>query len=107
MFRPTVYLLSSQAANVALALLSGVVINHTLGPSGRGDYAELIAWSAVLVAVFGISVNNILFHFANKARYAIERNTLTGTIVVCWLGSTILMACAIAALILFGGPIAS
>jgi len=101
------YSLVAQVAAAALALVSGAVVNHSLGPSGRGDYAELIAWVLILSTVLGWSFNNVVYHFANRQLYELPRPLLAGTAVVVWLASTAILAAVILLAFTFAPAIAS
>src|SRR3712207_1462392 len=95
MFRFVVYLLSSQVVVTGLVVVSHAIINRTLGPEGRGDYAEITSWIAIFVAVFGLSIAPAIYHFSNETKYGYSRGELMGTILGLWGSSSVLSAIGI------------
>jgi O-antigen/teichoic acid export membrane protein len=88
--------LGSNVAGLILALLSSVLINRALGPSGKGTYATLLttAQLILLFATFGIG-KSATFHLANGAddKHRVIANLLSMTalvIMASWVGVSLL-----------------
>ncbi|GEM_PF-6712464 len=92
MLRSAIYLIFCQLATGAIGALTWAVVNRSLGPAGRGDYAELLAWANILTSVFGLSVSAVTFHFARQEQYPYSRQQLVGTVLATWLVQVTLAA---------------
>jgi O-antigen/teichoic acid export membrane protein len=66
---------------LVLGLVSWGLINRKLGPSARGQYAEIITWATLIMVVAGMSIDKIVHHFANREHYPIS-DTIKGIIVL-------------------------
>jgi O-antigen/teichoic acid export membrane protein len=73
-------LLGSQAAVTVLGVISGAVVNHTLGPVARGDYAEILSWIAIYATASGFSAATAIYHYSNRRLYEFSRGELFGTV---------------------------
>jgi O-antigen/teichoic acid export membrane protein len=96
--RNFVWMLTSKAALVLAALVAWGLINRSLGPADRGVLAEMQTWAGLFMAVFGISIDTAIYHFANKAIYGDDDKSRFVTILVLSFFYALLAA---AALILF------
>jgi len=96
--RNFVWMLASKAALVLAALITWSLINRSLGPADRGVLAEMQTWVGLFMAVFGISIDTAIYHFANKAVYGDDDKSRFVTILVL---SFLYALLASAALVLF------
>lgn len=65
-------MLGSKIISVGTALAVGGIINRSLGPSGRGIYAEMQTWIAMFAVIFNISMNSAIYHFSNKSLHVYD-----------------------------------
>jgi O-antigen/teichoic acid export membrane protein len=63
------WMLASKASLVVAALVMWSLINRALQSSDRGVLAEMQTWVALFMAVFGISLDTAIYHFANRTVY--------------------------------------
>lgn len=91
-------MLASKATLVLAALITWSLINRSLAPSDRGVLAEMQTWIALFMAVFGISIDTAIYHFANKAVHGDDDKSRFVTILVL---SFLYALLASAALVLF------
>lgn len=74
-------MLASKAAVVSAAILTGALINRSLGPFNRGIFAEIQTWVDLFIVIFGISMETAIYHYANKARYDYKDNARFTTVL--------------------------
>jgi O-antigen/teichoic acid export membrane protein len=67
--RNTLWMLMSRVLNIGAAFACGSMINRALGPAGRGVYAEMLTWAALVIVVFGMSMDTGIYHLADRSRY--------------------------------------
>ncbi len=91
MVRSILYLLTSQAAVLLLGVVTDSIINRTLGPAMRGDYAELLSWVSIFTIVFGFSAATAIYHYANRA-YGFSKRELLGSLLGLWVLASVLAA---------------
>jgi enterobacterial common antigen flippase len=77
-------LLSSQGTNLFLTVICGAVINRSLGPAGRGDYAELMVWVSFFVSLFELSTVTTVYHFSDQKQYSFSKKELFGSVLALW-----------------------
>lgn len=63
------WLLASRVVSMGAGLISGMLINRALAPAGRGSLAEMQAWAALFVVVFGLSLDSAIYHIADRKQY--------------------------------------
>lgn len=61
-------------------ILTGSLINRSLGPLGRGILAEMQTWVALFIVIFGVSIDTATHHFANRKAYVEDDKTKFMTI---------------------------
>lgn len=67
---------------MATGLITGGLINRSLGPSGRGTLAEMQTWVALFIVIFGIGINTATYHFANRVTHGDDDRTKFVTISI-------------------------
>jgi O-antigen/teichoic acid export membrane protein len=60
-------MLTSKTLLVLTGLITAGLINRSLGPEGRGIFAEMQTWVVLFMVVFGISIDTVIYHFSNKS----------------------------------------
>jgi O-antigen/teichoic acid export membrane protein len=65
-------MLVSKALIISATILTGALINRSLGPSGRGAFAEIQTWVGLFIVIFGLSIDVAIYHFANRAGYGAD-----------------------------------
>jgi O-antigen/teichoic acid export membrane protein len=75
-------MLISKVSQASVAFLTAILINRSLGPEGRGLFAEMQTWVALFIVAFGLSLDSVIYHFANKSEYPIDNNSFFTTIVL-------------------------
>ncbi|HEX8949591.1 MAG TPA: oligosaccharide flippase family protein [Dissulfurispiraceae bacterium] len=96
--RNFIWMLSSKTTLVLAGLFTAALINRSLGPSGRGVFAEIQTWITLFAVLFGLSMDTAIYHFANRELYAYEDKSKF--ITVCGL-SIVLSVIAVSGLNLF------
>ncbi len=93
------WMLASRSGTLAAGLLTGALINRSLGPGGRGVYAEMQTWVALFIVIFGLSLDSGINHYANRERYGSDdsRRFATTSLLATLYG--IIGAGALAALV--------
>ena len=80
------WMLGSRISIILATLFTGALINRTLGPSGRGVFAEIQTWVALFIVIFGLSMESGIYHFANKKRYSYDdRSRLTTVFIMTFI----------------------
>lgn len=64
-----VWMLSNKLICGAASVITAGLINRSLGPSGRGFYAEMLTWITLFMIVFGFSMDSAIYHCANEDLY--------------------------------------
>lgn len=64
-----IWMLSSKSISMFATLLTASLINRALGPADRGVLAEIQTWIALFIVIFGLSMDTVTYHFANKDKY--------------------------------------
>ena len=65
--RNFIWMLASKTLLVLTGLITAGLINRSLGPEGRGIFAEMQTWVVLFVVVFGISIDTVTYHFSNRS----------------------------------------
>jgi len=81
--RNFLWMLVSKVVQISAGLLMGALINRSLGPEGRGIYAEVLTWVGLFVMVFGVSLDTAIYHLANREVYGNDDASRFTTIL--WL----------------------
>jgi len=63
------WMLGSRLTALAAGVFTGALINRSLGPAGRGVYAEMQTWVALFIVIFGFGLDSGINHYANRERY--------------------------------------
>lgn len=82
--RNFLWMLASRIVQMSAGLFMGALINRSLGPAGRGIYAEVLTWVGLFVMVFGLSMDTAIYHLANREAYGDDDASRFTTIL--WLG---------------------
>ena len=85
-------MLGSKLAVMALGLFTAGMVNRSLGPQGRGVYAEMQTWIALFAVIFGLSLESAIYHYANRTRYGDDDNSKFVTALCLSLGVSLLGA---------------
>jgi O-antigen/teichoic acid export membrane protein len=62
-------MLGSKTVVMSAGFITAAIINRSLGPSGRGIYAEMQTWVGLFAVLFGMSMDTAIYHFSNKSLY--------------------------------------
>jgi len=57
---------------MSAGFITAAMINRSLGPSGRGIYAEMQTWVGLFVILFGMSLDTAIYYFANRSLYGTD-----------------------------------
>lgn len=76
-------MLASRIVQMSAGLFMGALINRSLGPAGRGLYAEVLTWVTLFVMVFGLSMDTAIYHLANRAAYG--EDDASRFVTILWL----------------------
>jgi O-antigen/teichoic acid export membrane protein len=96
-------MVSSKTVAMAAGFLTASLINRSLGPSGRGIYAEMQTWMGLFAVIFGMSMDTAIYHFANKSLYeADEKSKFFTTFLLSMIYG--LLASAALAIFVYGWP---
>lgn len=79
-------MLASRIVQISAGLFVGALINRSLGPEGRGIFAEVLTWVGLLTMVFGLSMDTAIYHLANRSAYGDDDASKFVTIL--WLNLT-------------------
>lgn len=74
------WILGSKVSIILATLLTGTLINRSLGPFGRGIFAEIQTWVDLFIIVFGLSIEVGIYHFSNKVLYGSNNKSRLTTI---------------------------
>lgn len=82
------WLIVSKSSIVLAGVITGALINRSLGPSGRGFFAEIQTWVNLFVMFFGFSIDTVIYHFANEKQYGSNAGTkfVTFLVITLFLG---------------------
>jgi PST family polysaccharide transporter len=83
-------MLASRIVQISAGLLMGALINRSLGPAGRGIYAEVLTWVGLFLMVFGLSIDTAIYHLANREVYGDDDASRFTTILWLSLGYSLL-----------------
>ncbi len=86
---------------MAAALLTAGLINRSLGPSGRGVYAEMQTWVAFFTVMFGISIDSAIYHFSNRTLYGGDDKSRFVTIFLLSLSLSLLAAAGLTIFVIY------
>lgn len=64
-----VWLLLGRGVSTLCIFVSGMMINRALGPFYRGIFAEIQTWIGLFVILFGLSLDSVIYHYANREKY--------------------------------------
>ena len=65
-------MLGSKSVIMSAGFITAAMINRSLGPSGRGIYAEIQTWVGLFAVLFGISLDTAIYYFANRSLYGTD-----------------------------------
>lgn len=94
-------LLSSQGISLVLTVICGAVINRSLGPAGRGDYAEVMVWVSIFVSLFELSAAPVIYHFSDQKQYHYSKKEVVGGVLALWGLATVLATAGILGCVAF------
>ena len=80
--RNLAWMLISKISIISATILTGALINRSLGPSGRGIFAEIQTWVGLFIVMFGLSMDSAIYHFANRTIYGADDKSRFMTISV-------------------------
>lgn len=83
-----IWMLSSKLISIFVTLFTAGLINRMLGPDSRGILAEIQTWVALFATVFGLSMDSVIYHFANKKIYDYKDGDKFVTAAVLTVGYT-------------------
>lgn len=83
-----------RGVGLLLGLVSWGLINRELGPSGRGQYAEIITWVTMIALVSGMSIEKIVHHFAKRDIYEFP-DALKGVLVLLLSSLLSMIGCSL------------
>lgn len=91
----------SKVFQIGVGIFTAGLINRSIGPMGRGIYAEIQTWIALYIALFGISINSSIYHFADKKKYNIPDKEKLTTIILLSCFCSIIAASFFIGLVVF------
>lgn len=65
-------MLGSKSIIMSAGFITAAMINRSLGPSGRGIYAEMQTWVGLFAVLFGMSLDTAIYYFANRSLYGTD-----------------------------------
>jgi PST family polysaccharide transporter len=65
-------MLGSKSVIMSAGFITAAMINRSLGPSGRGIYAEMQTWVGLFAVLFGMSLDTAIYYFANRSLYGTD-----------------------------------
>ena len=65
-------MLGSKSVIMSAGFITAAMINRSLGPSGRGIYAEMQTWVGLFAVIFGMSLDTAIYYFANRSLYGTD-----------------------------------
>ena len=65
-------MLGSKSVIMSAGFITAAMINRSLGPSGRGIYAEMQTWMGLFAVIFGMSLDTAIYYFANRSLYGTD-----------------------------------
>jgi len=65
-------MLGSKSIIMSAGFITAAMINRSLGPSGRGIYAEMQTWVGLFAVIFGMSLDTAIYYFANRSLYGTD-----------------------------------
>jgi len=92
-------MLASRVVQMSAGLFMGALINRSLGPGGRGIYAEVLTWVGLFVMAFGLSQDTAIYHLANRQAYGDDDASRFTTILWLGLGYSLLAALGLSAMV--------
>lgn len=92
-------MLASRIVQMSAGLFMGALINRSLGPAGRGIYAEVLTWVSLFVMVFGLSIDTAIYHLANRSAYGEDDASRFATILWLNLGYSLLAVAGLSVLV--------
>ncbi len=90
--RNFLWMVASRIVQISAGLFMGALINRSLGPAGRGIFAEVVTWVGLFVMVFGLSLDTAIYHLANREAYGDDDASRFTTILWLGLGYSLLAA---------------
>ncbi|MHB8067021.1 MAG: oligosaccharide flippase family protein [Desulfobaccales bacterium] len=97
--RNFLWMLASRIVQMSAGLFMGALINRSLGPAGRGIYAEVLTWVTLFVMVFGLSMDTAIYHLANRSAYGDDDASKFTTILWLNLGYSLLAMVGLSVLV--------
>jgi O-antigen/teichoic acid export membrane protein len=97
--RNFLWMLASRIVQISAGLFTGALINRSLGPAGRGIFAEVLTWVGLFVMVFGLSLDTAIYHLANRSSYGDDDASRFATILWLGLGYSLLGALGLGVLV--------
>jgi O-antigen/teichoic acid export membrane protein len=96
-------MLGSKSVIMSAGFITAAMINRSLGPSGRGIYAEMQTWVGLFAVLFGMSLDTAIYHFANKSLHGADDKSkfFTTFLLSMFYG---LLASAALAIFVYGWP---
>lgn len=88
-------LAASSYLGTALGLLTGPLVARALGPEGRGEYAAVMSYSALLVLVFGIGFGQTMNYAQLTLKWDREVVLATAVRFALWLTPLALVAAGV------------
>lgn len=78
------YMLLNRAISMVVAFFVSALVNRALGPSSRGELAEIQTWIALFLTFCGFSLESAIYHYADRKKYDIcDRSRLITVGIVC------------------------
>jgi len=92
-------MLASRIVQMAAGLFMGALINRSLGPAGRGIYAEVVTWVGLFLMISGMSMDTAIYHLANRSAYGDDDASRFATILWLSLGCSLLAVLGLSVLV--------
>jgi O-antigen/teichoic acid export membrane protein len=105
--RNFLWMLASRIVQMSAGFLMGALINRSLGPAGRGFYAEVLTWVGLFVMVFGLSLDTAIYHLANRQVYGEDDASRLATILWLNVGYSLLAVVGLSVLVYAGSHLVS
>jgi O-antigen/teichoic acid export membrane protein len=78
----------------ASGFIVGALITRALGTTGRGVFAEAQTWIQMSIALFGLSLDTAIYHFANRERYPVSDGVRLAITLTLTTGASLLAGTA-------------